>query len=58
MPMVHYKPKTFRILNTVHYSVLGFRERDFSLDSTAVIIFNNSDHTDIMVSATCVPAAL
>lgn len=58
MPMVHYKPKTFRILNTVHYSVTGCIYRDFSLESTAVIIFNNNDYTDIMVSATCVPAAL
>lgn len=58
MPTVHYKPKTFRILNTVHYSVIGCIYRDFSLESTAVIIFNDNDHPDIMVYATCVPAAL
>lgn len=39
--------KTFRILNSVCYFVTGCIYRDLSLESTAVIIFNDNDHTDI-----------
>lgn len=57
MPTVHYKSKNSDVCYSIKSRV--YIVRYFQLKSTAVILSNdNGSHTDAVVSATCVPAAL